>query len=119
MQFKKWVAYLKISCRTKYEHVETCNDILNDSGATSRDKGIAKQVLHDMEGKGNDEYHSIWYVGETLDFHRRMKQGYPKILERFVVNYRIQVGQSSVKGCSLTRPNCLRQHHNIRIRMVK
>jgi len=46
-----------------------------------------------MEDKDDDDLHCVHYVGESLDMLKRMKQGYPKILERFGVTDRIQVAQ--------------------------
>ena len=51
--------------------------------------------MRDMEHKHNDQYHCAWYAGETVrPFPKRMKEKYPKSLERFGVTNRYQIAQS-------------------------
>lgn len=76
-------------------HTKICNEILSDPDATTRDKGIANQVLSDMEDKDDDEYHIVWYAGETIrSLLKRMQEKYPYILERFGVTHRFQIAQA-------------------------
>ena len=76
-------------------HKQICNEILRDPDATTRDKGIANQVLSDMEDKNDDEYHIVWYAGETIrSLLKRMQEKYPDILERFGVTHRFQIAQA-------------------------
>ena len=86
---------MKLSCKTVRMHKQICNEILRDPDATTRDKGIANQVLSDMEDKNDDEYHIVWYAGETIrSLLKRMQEKYPDILERFGVTHRFQIAQA-------------------------
>ena len=68
---------------------------MNDPDATCRAKGIASQIMRDMEHKQNDQYHCAWYAGETVrPFPKRMKEKYPEFLECLGVTNRYQIAQS-------------------------
>ena len=49
-----------------------------------------------MNGKQDDDYHTVWYVGETSrTLEERMKEGFPKILKRFGVTDQFQIAQAT------------------------
>ena len=92
----KNLIYVKLSRKPVHCHRDTCNAILNDPTASHSDKAIALRILSDMNGKQDDDYHTVWYVGETSrTLEERMKEAYPLILRRFGVTDQFQIAQAT------------------------
>ena len=69
---------MKLSCKQVREHRETCNEIINCAEMSVTAKAFAVNILADIEGKADDQYHTVWYVGETVrKLLKRMKEHYP------------------------------------------
>ena len=91
----KGIVYIKVSCKKVKEHRVTCRKTACNPNATCREKGIANQVMREMEGKEEEDWHTVWYLGESgRTLPERMKEGYPKIMEMFGVTHKMQLSES-------------------------
>lgn len=86
---------MKLSCKLVRDHRVTCNEIINNPETSVTAKATAFKFLKEMEGKDDDEYHTLWYVGETVrKLRQRMKERYPWILMKFGVTHMFQIAQA-------------------------
>ena len=92
----KRLVYLKFSIQRVRRHRQTCEKIINDRHASATDKAFAHQVLAEMEGKSDRDFHCVWYVGETdRSIEARFKAKYPYLLEQyFGVTHKFQIAQA-------------------------
>jgi hypothetical protein len=105
---KHSIVYGKFSRATVKEHKEACNRIIKEG--TFLQIARAKCILESLEGCDDNEWWSIWYVGETIrTFQERMDEDYPWAMKMHGVTHTgvIAVTPSKSKTTALILEACV------------
>eukprot|EP00956_Cyclotella_meneghiniana_P017260 scaffold27914_cov35-Cyclotella_meneghiniana.AAC.2 len=96
--------YAKVSVKQVHEWRAICEEMMKDSSYSPDEKEFAKHLLEDIKEKGHDEYHAVWYIGETIrSLIEREGEKWPRLLNKFGVTKMFAIASTPYDESNFTR----------------
>eukprot|EP00956_Cyclotella_meneghiniana_P037924 scaffold146756_cov36-Cyclotella_meneghiniana.AAC.2 len=77
---------------------------MKDSSYSPEDKAFAENLLEDIKEKDNNEYHAVWYIGETIrSLIEREGEKWPRLLNEFGVTKMFAIASTPYNESHLTK----------------
>eukprot|EP00956_Cyclotella_meneghiniana_P024304 scaffold48686_cov60-Cyclotella_meneghiniana.AAC.2 len=96
--------YAKVSVKQVHEWRAICEDKMKDSSCSPEDKAFAENLLEDIKEKDNNEYHAVWYIGETTrSLIERDGEKWPRLLNEFGVTKMFAIASTPYDKSNFTR----------------